>query len=92
MYLIHFFDQSNYEFVMSLHSTREAAEASITPPAARTAAARSSRSSLCHLRRGGTNCSTTAARAFTFTWSSATAGPPSKLASTAEKTSPLRER
>ncbi|OLB79559.1 MAG: hypothetical protein AUI16_01025 [Alphaproteobacteria bacterium 13_2_20CM_2_64_7] len=29
MYLIHFFDQSNYEFVMSLHSTREAAEAAI---------------------------------------------------------------
>ena len=27
MYLVHFFDQDNYEFVMSLHSTRAAAEA-----------------------------------------------------------------
>lgn len=27
MYLVHFFDQNNYEFIMSLHSTRAAAEA-----------------------------------------------------------------
>jgi hypothetical protein len=27
MYIVHFFDQANYEFIMSLHSTLAAAEA-----------------------------------------------------------------
>jgi hypothetical protein len=27
MYIVHFFDQANYEFIMSLHSSIEAAEA-----------------------------------------------------------------